>query len=225
MAYFRVHSLAVSPYFCLSVLYIRAISGTRGSSGFGSVSKEHIDKRTAMKTEHAWVMIGNKCMCHGQNWWIGKLLPQQKGNSNKQVLKSFLKVLQPFHKPFESNKHLKIVTAILQMKHLYADFSRQERRYMSDLCDCYMHNISCSWIESAFDYCCASETYFRILNSFCEVSLLHQDFASLIYTEIIIVSKSLRNVTDHGGNQTPVPSQSWFRKQRLCMSCKNCHHK
>lgn len=170
-------------------------------------------------------MIGNNCMCHGQNWWIGKLLPQQKGNSNKQVLKSFLKVLQPFHEPFESNKHLKIVTAILQMKHLYADFSRQERRYMSDLCDCYMHNISSSWIESAFDYCCASETYFRILNSFCEVSLLHQDFASLIYTEIIIVSKSLRNVTDHGGNQTPVPSQSWFRKQRLCMSCKNCHHK
>lgn len=90
MAYFRVHSLAVSPYFCLSVLYIRAISGTRGSSGFGSVSKEHIDKRTAMKTEHAWVMIGNNCMCHGQNWWIGKIPPQQKGNSNKQVLKSFL---------------------------------------------------------------------------------------------------------------------------------------
>ena len=110
MAYFRVHSLAVSPYFCLSVLYIRAISGTRGSSGFGSVSKEHIDKRTAMKTEHAWVMIGNNCMCHGQNWWIGKLLPQQKGNSNKLVLKSFLKVFQPFHEPFESNKHLKIVT-------------------------------------------------------------------------------------------------------------------
>ena len=28
--------------------------------------------------------------------------------------------------------------------------------------------------KSAFDYCCGSETYFRILNSFCEVSLLHQ---------------------------------------------------
>lgn len=46
MAYFRVHSLATVSYLALSVLYIRAISGTNGSSGFGSVSNEHIDKRT-----------------------------------------------------------------------------------------------------------------------------------------------------------------------------------
>jgi len=46
IAYFLVHSLAVCVYFGLSCLYIRAISGTRGSSGFGSVSREHIESRT-----------------------------------------------------------------------------------------------------------------------------------------------------------------------------------
>lgn len=45
-AYFFVQSCAVSVYFFLSVLKMRAISGTSGSSGFGSVSREHIDKRT-----------------------------------------------------------------------------------------------------------------------------------------------------------------------------------
>jgi len=45
-AYFLVHSLAWSLYFFLSVLYRRAISGTRGSSGFGSVSSEQMDRRT-----------------------------------------------------------------------------------------------------------------------------------------------------------------------------------
>ena len=46
MAYFLVHSLAVASYFALSVLKIWAISGTKGSSGFGSVRRELIDKRT-----------------------------------------------------------------------------------------------------------------------------------------------------------------------------------
>lgn len=46
MAYLRVHSRANSLYFSLSVLYILAISGTSGSSGFGSHSKEHIDSNT-----------------------------------------------------------------------------------------------------------------------------------------------------------------------------------
>jgi len=45
-AYFLVHSLAWSLYFFLSVLYRRAISGTSGSSGFGSVSSEQMDRRT-----------------------------------------------------------------------------------------------------------------------------------------------------------------------------------
>ena len=48
MAYFLVHSLAVSSYLCLSVLYMCAISGTRGSSGFGSVSREQIDNKTLL---------------------------------------------------------------------------------------------------------------------------------------------------------------------------------
>ena len=52
MAYFRVHSFARSVYLLLSVLYIRAMSGTKGSSGFGSVSKEHIDRRTAIRRKH-----------------------------------------------------------------------------------------------------------------------------------------------------------------------------
>lgn len=46
MAYLRVHSLASSLYFSLSVLYILAISGTNGSSGFGSHNREQMDKRT-----------------------------------------------------------------------------------------------------------------------------------------------------------------------------------
>ena len=46
IAYFRVHSLAVASYRERSVLYTCAISGTSGSSGFGSVSMEQIDRRT-----------------------------------------------------------------------------------------------------------------------------------------------------------------------------------
>ena len=51
MAYFRVHSLASSLYLLRSVLYILAISGTRGSSGFGSVSSEQIDNNTGKERE------------------------------------------------------------------------------------------------------------------------------------------------------------------------------
>lgn len=46
IAYFLVHSRASSLYFSRSVLYILAISGTRGSSGFGSHSREQIDSNT-----------------------------------------------------------------------------------------------------------------------------------------------------------------------------------
>ena len=41
IAYLTVQSLAYLRYFSLSFLYISAISVTRGSSGFGSSSKEH----------------------------------------------------------------------------------------------------------------------------------------------------------------------------------------
>lgn len=43
---FRVHSLAVDSYLARSVLYRLAISGTRGSSGFGSVRSEQIESNT-----------------------------------------------------------------------------------------------------------------------------------------------------------------------------------
>jgi len=46
MAYFCVQERAVDSYLALSVLYMWAISGTSGSSGFGSVSNEQIDRRT-----------------------------------------------------------------------------------------------------------------------------------------------------------------------------------
>ena len=46
MAYFRVHSLDSSWYLALSVLYSRAISGTSGSSGFGSHSREQMESST-----------------------------------------------------------------------------------------------------------------------------------------------------------------------------------
>uniref|UniRef100_A0A2P2LG78 Ubiquitin-conjugating enzyme E2 10 n=1 Tax=Rhizophora mucronata TaxID=61149 RepID=A0A2P2LG78_RHIMU len=46
MAYFWVQLLAVVSYLLLSVLYMWAISGTRGSSGFGSVKREQIESNT-----------------------------------------------------------------------------------------------------------------------------------------------------------------------------------
>jgi hypothetical protein len=46
IAYFWVQLLAVVSYLLLSVLYMWAISGTRGSSGFGSVNKEQIESNT-----------------------------------------------------------------------------------------------------------------------------------------------------------------------------------
>ena len=46
MAYFLVHSFAQSLYLLMSVLYSLAISGTRGSSGLGSHSREQMDNST-----------------------------------------------------------------------------------------------------------------------------------------------------------------------------------
>ena len=46
MAYLRVHSLACSSYLGRSFLYIRAMSGTSGSSGLGSHNREQIERRT-----------------------------------------------------------------------------------------------------------------------------------------------------------------------------------
>ena len=46
MAYFWVQLRAVASYLVLSVLYMWAISGTRGSSGFGSVSSEQMESST-----------------------------------------------------------------------------------------------------------------------------------------------------------------------------------
>lgn len=51
MAYLCVQSFACWLYFSRSVLYILAISGTSGSSGFGSVSREPIDRRTERRTK------------------------------------------------------------------------------------------------------------------------------------------------------------------------------
>ena len=45
-AYFAVHSCAVLTYFAWSVLYWRAMSGTSGSSGLGSVSREQMESST-----------------------------------------------------------------------------------------------------------------------------------------------------------------------------------
>lgn len=46
MAYFWVQLRAVVSYLARSVLYMWAISGTRGSSGLGSVSNEQIESNT-----------------------------------------------------------------------------------------------------------------------------------------------------------------------------------
>lgn len=41
----------VYTYFSLSFLQMCAMSGTNGSSGFGSQSNEHMDNKTGMKNE------------------------------------------------------------------------------------------------------------------------------------------------------------------------------
>ena len=46
IAYFFVHSFPRSLYLVRSVLKILAISGTNGSSGFGSVKSDEMDNRT-----------------------------------------------------------------------------------------------------------------------------------------------------------------------------------
>lgn len=46
IAYFCVQLRAVDSYFGRSVLYMWAISGTRGSSGLGSVSREQMESKT-----------------------------------------------------------------------------------------------------------------------------------------------------------------------------------
>merc|ERR1719162_668151 len=48
MAYFDVHSLAVLSCLALSVLSNCAISGTKGSSGLGSVRREQIESNTLL---------------------------------------------------------------------------------------------------------------------------------------------------------------------------------
>ena len=75
MAYFLVHSCARSLYLFLSVLNIRAISGTSGSSGFGSVSNEQIESRT----ERA---CGKKKPCiNGYN-----MIQQEANNDSRLVI-------------------------------------------------------------------------------------------------------------------------------------------
>ena len=51
MAYRLVHSRALDLYLSGSCFSIRAISGTRGSSGLGSHNSEHIDSSTAKQTK------------------------------------------------------------------------------------------------------------------------------------------------------------------------------
>lgn len=50
IAYFWVQLRALASYLVRSVLYMCAISGTRGSSGFGSVSNEHMESSTCSWT-------------------------------------------------------------------------------------------------------------------------------------------------------------------------------
>ena len=52
IAYLLVHSFACWLYRTRSVLYILAISGTNGSSGFGSVSIEQMESNTASINTH-----------------------------------------------------------------------------------------------------------------------------------------------------------------------------
>lgn len=57
MAYFWVQLRAVASYLVLSVLYMWAISGTSGSSGFGSVSNEQIESSTWYAKQSTMIII------------------------------------------------------------------------------------------------------------------------------------------------------------------------
>ena len=46
MAYFFVNSAALASNFALSLMYSLAMSGTRGSSGLGSVRRDDMERRT-----------------------------------------------------------------------------------------------------------------------------------------------------------------------------------
>ena len=59
MAYFLVHSRAVDSYLGRSVLYTWAISGTKGSSGLGSVSIEHMERSTA-KSKYGALIVSRE---------------------------------------------------------------------------------------------------------------------------------------------------------------------
>ena len=64
MAYLCVQSFASWLYRSLSVLYMRAISGTRGSSGFGSVSSEQMDSRTSTTQHNNMILNHNHCTAY-----------------------------------------------------------------------------------------------------------------------------------------------------------------
>lgn len=74
MAYFCVHSRASVLYLSRSVLYMRAISGTNGSSGFGSQSNEQIDSKTEKLNKEQNISFIKILQNHGQflknfNWF------------------------------------------------------------------------------------------------------------------------------------------------------------
>lgn len=94
IAYLRVHSLASSLYFSLSVLYILAISGTSGSSGFGSQSNEQIDNKT--KNKNVLLIINN---VHIKNRW-NCVLPLEMVNAgdhwDRRISRQMLPLLLMF---------------------------------------------------------------------------------------------------------------------------------
>ena len=66
IAYFAVYSLAVCSYAARSVLYCFAISGTKGSSGFGSVSRLLIESKTNSILHKVYLcllsVLGSNCL-------------------------------------------------------------------------------------------------------------------------------------------------------------------
>jgi len=74
IAYFLVHSRASSVYFFLSALNILAISGTSGSSGFGSHSKEQMESNTLEMVsagDHCDLTWGYLDRCYHWSWCLG----------------------------------------------------------------------------------------------------------------------------------------------------------
>lgn len=109
MAYFCVQLRADESYFTLSVLHMWAISGTSGSSGFGSVSSEHMESKT-------WKNHSNK---KGKSEWGIKLWAFGYSKRNKLIA-----ILSKLEKKKKTRLWLKAPVLVSTRSSIYRQLKR-----------------------------------------------------------------------------------------------------